>query len=40
MKYTGSKDRIAKHILPIILKDRNPEQYVIDLFCGRETIYL
>ena len=26
MKYMGSKARIAKEILPIILKDRKPEQ--------------
>lgn len=29
----GSKRRIAKHILPIILKDRTNETFV-DLFCG------
>lgn len=30
----GSKGRIAKEILPIILKDRKENQWFIDLFCG------
>ena len=34
MKYMGSKRRIAKDILPIILKDRIENQYFYDLFCG------
>jgi len=34
MKYMGSKNRIAKHILPIILKDRRPNQWYIEPFCG------
>src|SRR6187549_3973424 len=34
MKYMGSKARIAKDILPIMLKDRKPEQYFYDLFAG------
>jgi DNA adenine methylase len=34
MKYMGSKDRIAKDILPIILKDRSPDQWYIEPFCG------
>ena len=34
MKYMGSKARIAKEILPIILKDRKPEQYYVEPFCG------
>jgi len=34
MKYMGSKRRIAKDILPIILKDRQPNQWVVDPFCG------
>lgn len=34
MKYMGSKRRIWKHISPIILKDRNPEQYYVEPFCG------
>ena len=34
MKYMGSKNRIAKHILPIILKDRKENQYYVEPFCG------
>ena len=34
MKYMGSKDRIAKHILPIILKDRKENQYYVEPFVG------
>jgi DNA adenine methylase len=34
MKYMGSKARIAKEILPIILKDRKPEQWYIEPFVG------
>lgn len=34
MKYVGSKARIAKDILPIMLKDRKDNQYFVDLFCG------
>lgn len=34
MKYMGSKARIAKHILPIILKDRKPEQWYVEPFVG------
>ncbi len=34
MKYMGSKNRIAKHILPIILKDRKPNQYYVEPFVG------
>lgn len=34
MKYMGSKNRIAKEILPIILNDRKPEQYYVEPFCG------
>lgn len=30
----GSKRRIAKEILPIILKDRKPAQYYVEPFCG------
>jgi len=30
----GSKNRIAKEILPIILEDRKPEQWYIEPFCG------
>jgi DNA adenine methylase len=34
MKYMGSKRRIAKEILPIILQDRQPDQYYVEPFCG------
>jgi DNA adenine methylase len=34
MKYMGSKNRIAKYILPIILKDRKEGQWYIEPFCG------
>lgn len=34
MKYMGSKRRIAKYILPIILKDRKPGQWYVEPFCG------
>ena len=35
MKYMGSKNRIAKEILPIILKDRiSDEQWYVEPFCG------
>lgn len=34
MKYMGSKARIAKEILPIILKDREPNQWYIEPFVG------
>jgi len=34
MKYLGSKNRIAKHILPIILKDRKEGQFYVEPFCG------
>jgi len=30
----GSKSRFTKEILPIILKDRKPEQYFVDVFAG------
>ncbi len=39
MKYQGSKNRIAKHILPIILKDRKEGQWYVEPFCcGCNTI--
>jgi DNA adenine methylase len=39
MKYMGSKNRIAKHILPIILKDRKDGQcYVETMVGGANTI--
>lgn len=34
MKYVGSKNRIAHHILPIMLKDRQVGQYFVEPFCG------
>jgi len=34
MQYMGSKNRIAKHVLPIILKDRQPNQWYIEPFVG------
>ena len=34
MKYMGSKRRIAKHILPIILKDREHLQWYVEPFVG------
>ena len=34
MKYVGNKSRIAKEILPIILKNHNSDKIFIDLFCG------
>lgn len=34
MKYMGSKSKIAKHILPIMLKYRNAKQYFVEPFVG------
>jgi len=34
MRYMGSKGRIAKYILPVILKDRKPNQWFVEPFCG------
>jgi DNA adenine methylase len=34
MKYMGSKARIAKHILPIVLADRDKGQYYVEPFVG------
>lgn len=34
MKYMGSKNRIAKYILPIILKDRKEGQWYVEPFAG------
>jgi len=34
MRYTGNKSRIAKYILPIILKDRKPNQWFVEPFVG------
>ena len=38
MKYMGSKNRIAKHILPIILKDKKENQYYVEPFVGGANI--
>lgn len=38
MKYQGSKSRVAKEIIPIITKDRQPGQYYIEPFCGSASI--
>jgi len=34
MKYMGSENRFAKHILPIVLKDRKERQWYIEPFVG------
>ena len=34
MKYMGSKNKIAKHLLPIILKDRKEGQWYVEPFVG------
>jgi len=34
MKYMGSKNRISKYLLPLILKDRHPKQWYVEPFCG------
>jgi len=34
MKYMGSKNRIAKEILPIMLENRKTEQWYVEPFCG------
>jgi DNA adenine methylase len=34
MKYMGSKRRVWKQLLPIILKDRKEDQYYVEPFCG------
>jgi DNA adenine methylase len=38
MKYMGSKARIAKEILPIILKDRKENQWYVEPFVGGANI--
>lgn len=38
MKYMGSKNRIAKHILPIMLAERKPEQWWVEPFVGGANI--
>lgn len=34
MKYMGSKNRHSKQILPLILKDRKPDQWYVEPFVG------
>jgi len=34
MKYMGSKNRIAKHLLPIMLAERKPDQWWVEPFVG------
>jgi DNA adenine methylase len=34
MNYMGSKRRIAKHLLPFLLKDRKAGQYYVEPFVG------
>lgn len=38
MKYMGSKARHAKEILPIILKDRKPDQWYVEPFVGGANV--
>ena len=38
MKYMGSKNRIAKEILPIVLKNRKPEQWYVEPFVGGSNL--
>jgi len=38
VKYMGSKNRIAKYILPLILKDRKPGQWYVEPFVGGANI--
>jgi len=38
MKYMGSKNRIAKELLAIILKDRLPEQYYVEPMVGGANV--
>lgn len=38
MKYMGSKNRIAKHILPIMLKYRTPEMTWVEPFVGGANV--
>jgi DNA adenine methylase len=34
MQYLGSKNKIAKHLLPIILENRKPKQWYVEPFVG------
>ena len=38
MKYMGSKARFTKDILPIVLENRLPNQYFVDLFTGGANV--
>ena len=38
MRYTGNKSRIAKYILPIMLKDRKENQWFVEPFVGGANI--
>jgi DNA adenine methylase len=38
MKYMGSKNKLSKSILPMILKDRKPDQTYVELFVGGANI--
>ena len=38
MKYMGSKNRIAKYILPIMLAEREPDQWWVEPFVGGGNI--
>jgi len=38
MKYMGSKNRIAKHLVPIMLAERKPHQYWVEPFVGGANI--
>lgn len=38
MKYMGSKNRIAKYILPIMLAERKPDQWWVEPFVGGGNI--
>lgn len=39
MKYAGSKRRLAKHLLPIILKGRKPGQMYVEPFIGGGNLF-
>lgn len=39
MKYMGSKARHAKQLLPIILKDRKPDQWYVEPFVGGGNVF-
>ena len=38
MRYLGGKTKIAKHIIPLMLLHRTPEQYFVDMFTGGTNI--